>query len=69
MFLDIRWDTKRLNNVDGDQNDAVEGAADNMRTIVDAVVPNMLLRIDANPQHKMRGESVVDAAIMNVIII
>jgi hypothetical protein len=42
-------------NVDDDQNDAVEGAADNVRTGVDAVAPDMLLRIDANPQHKMRG--------------
>ena len=56
VFLDILWDTKRLNDVDGDQNDAVEGAADNMRTIVNAVVLNMLLRIDANPQHKVRGD-------------
>ena len=43
-------------DVDGDQNDAVESAADNMRTIVDAVAPDMLLRIDTNPQHKMRGD-------------
>lgn len=43
-------------NVDGDQNDAIEGAADNVRTSVDAVAPDMLLRIDANPQHKMCGD-------------
>ena len=43
-------------DVDDDQNDPVEGAADNMRTSVDAVAPDMSLRIDANPQHKMRGD-------------
>jgi len=43
-------------DVDDDHNDLVEGAADNMRTSVDAVAPDMLLRIDANPQHKMRGD-------------
>ena len=42
-------------DVDDDQNNAVEGAPDNMRTSVDAVSPDMLLRIDANPQHKMHG--------------
>ena len=43
-------------DVDDYQNDAAEGAADNMRTIVDAVTPDMLLRIDTNPQHNMRGD-------------
>ena len=43
-------------DVDYDHNDAIEGALDNVRASVDAVVPDMLLRIDANPQHKMRGD-------------
>ena len=43
-------------DVDYDQNDVIEGAADNVRTSVDAVPPNILLRIDANPQHQMRGD-------------
>ena len=43
-------------DIDDDQNGVVEGAADNMRTSVDAVAPDMLLRIDANPQHEMRGD-------------
>jgi hypothetical protein len=43
-------------DVDDDLNHVVEGAADNVRTGVDAVAPDMLLRIDANPQHKMRGD-------------
>ena len=42
-------------DVNDDQKDAVKGAADNVRTSVDAVAPDMLARIDANPQHKMRG--------------
>lgn len=42
-------------DVDDDLNDVFEGAADNVRTSVDAVPPDMLLRIDANPQCKMRG--------------
>ena len=36
-------------DVDDDLNHVVEGAADNVRTGVDAVAPDMLLRIDANP--------------------
>ena len=43
-------------DIDDDQNDGAEGAADNMRTSVDAVGPDMLLRIDADPQHRMRGD-------------
>ena len=36
-------------------NDAMECAVDNMRTRVDGVATNMMFRIDANPQYKMRG--------------
>ena len=42
-------------DVNDDQNDAVQGAADNVRTSLDTIAPDMLLRINANPQHKMRG--------------
>ena len=41
-------------DVDDHQNDRVKGSADNVRAIVDPVATDMLLRIDANPQHKMR---------------
>ena len=43
-------------DVNDDLNDTVEGAAEKVRTSFDAVTPDMLLRIDANPQHKMRGD-------------
>ena len=42
-------------DVDDDQNDAMECAADKVRVRVDGVGTDTLLRIDANPQHKMRG--------------
>ena len=42
-------------DVGDNENDAVECAADNVGMRVDGVATDMLLRIDANPQHKMRG--------------
>ena len=44
-------------DVDDSQNDAVEHAADNVRTSVDPVAPDMLPRIYANPQHEMCGDN------------
>ena len=40
-------------DIDDHQNDAVEDAVDNVGTRVDGLMTDMLLRIDANPQHKM----------------
>ena len=44
------------NDVNDDQNDVFEGAADNVRTSVNAVGPDMLPRIDAKTQHQLRGD-------------
>ena len=66
--IDLRYPLEEVRNaahgkvlymshdVDDDQNDPVEGTTDNMRMSVDAVAPDTFLRIDANPQHKMRGD-------------
>ena len=43
-------------NVGDGQTDVFEGAADNVRMSVNAVAPDVFLRIDANPQHQMRGD-------------
>ena len=56
-------------DVDDNQNDAVERAADSVRTGVDAVSPDILLRIHSTKSVATIHESVVDAAIMKVMII
>ena len=45
-----------LRDVNDISNYAVEGATNNVRTSVDIVAPDMILRIEANLQHEMHGD-------------
>lgn len=53
-----------LHNVDGGQKNATTGAAEDARTDVDidVVVPDMLLRIDTNAQHRVDDDGTRERA-------